>query len=249
MPTKSKGRYFLAVLYPENMRPMWQDEIGDLLGYPFAYCIHDKDKTKEGEQRKVHVHMILAFPNTTTIQNAMNIFSKLSADGKKALNKIEIASSVVNAYNYLIHDTESCRKLKKHLYDKTERITGNNFDIGDYEQISTADKDRMLKEMCDYIIDNQITNFADMYIRITQDFDTSYFAVLKSYSGLLERLTRGVFLHGERSDKLEKQHEQRHENHHEICPFCNSAQIIKSGKTSINTQRFKCKDCGKTFTR
>ena len=61
MPAKSKGRYFLAVLYPENMREGWKDEIGDLLGYPYAYCIHDKDKTKEGEQRKVHVHMILAF--------------------------------------------------------------------------------------------------------------------------------------------------------------------------------------------
>jgi hypothetical protein len=204
MPTKSKGRYFLAVLYPENMREGWKNEIGDLLGYPYAYCIHDKDKTKEGEQRKVHVHMILAFPNTTTMQHAMDIFSKLSAAGKKALNKIEIASSVVNAYNYLIHDTESCRKLKKHLYDKTERITGNNFDIGDYEQISTADKDRMLKEMCDYIIDNQITNFADMYIRITQDFDTPYFTVLKSYSGLLERLTRGIFLRVEESNRHKK---------------------------------------------
>lgn len=194
MVGKSKGRYFLAVLYPENMREGWKDEIGDLLGYPYAYCIHDKDITKEGDQRKVHVHMIIAFPNTTTMQHAMSIFSKLSADNKKALNKIEIASSVVNAYNYLIHDTESCHKLKKHIYDKAERITGNNFDIGDYEQISTADKDRMLHEMCDYIIDNQITNFADMYILITRDFDTPYFTVLKSYSGLLERLTRGVFL-------------------------------------------------------
>ena len=201
----SKAKYWLAVLYPENMRPDWKNEIGDLLGYPYAYCIHDKDKTKEGEQRKAHVHMILAFPNTTTIQNAMNIFSKLSADGKKALNKIEIASSVVNAYNYLIHDTESCHKLKKHLYDKTERVTGNNFDIGDYEQISAADKDRMLKEMCDYIIDNQITNFADMYVKITQDFDTTYFTVLKTYSGLLERLTRGVFLRVNEESRHEKE--------------------------------------------
>ena len=199
MSTKTKGRYFLAVLYPENMRKEWQDEMGDLLGYPYAYCIHDKDKTKDGDERKTHVHMIVAFPTTTTMQHAMTIFSKLSADGKKALNKIEIASSIVNAYNYLIHDTESCRKLKKHLYEKSERITGNNFDIGNYEQISTADKDRMLKELCDYIIENEITNFADMYIQVTQNFDTPYFTVLKLYSGLLERLTRGVFINMTRS--------------------------------------------------
>ena len=201
----SKGRYFLAVLYPENMRDGWKDEIGDLLGYPYAYCIHDKDKTKDGEQRKVHVHMILAFPNTTTMKHAMSVFSRLSADGKKALNKIEIASSVRNAYNYLIHDTETCRKLKKHLYDKSERITGNNFDIGNYEQLSTTDKDKMLKEMCDYIIDNQLTNFADVYIRITQNFDATYFTVLKTYSGLLERLTRGVFLRVNEESRHEKE--------------------------------------------
>ena len=74
MSTKTKGRYFLAVLYPENMRKEWQDEIGDLLGYPYAYCIHDKDKTKDGDERKTHVHMIVAFPNTTTMQHAMTIF-------------------------------------------------------------------------------------------------------------------------------------------------------------------------------
>ena len=52
----SKAKYWLAVLYPENMRPDWKNEIGDLLGYPYAYCIHDKDKTKDGEARKTHAY-------------------------------------------------------------------------------------------------------------------------------------------------------------------------------------------------
>lgn len=32
-------------------------------------------------------------------------------------------------YDYLIHDTDKCRKLGKHQYDPSERITGNGFDI------------------------------------------------------------------------------------------------------------------------
>ena len=94
----------------------------------------------------------------------------------------------------------SSRKVGKHLYAKSERITGNNFDIGDYEQISQADKDRMLKELCDFVIDNNLTNFADVYVQIVAQFDSSYFSILKSYSGLLERITRGLFLKREKEN-------------------------------------------------
>lgn len=189
-----KAKYWLAVLYPENMVEDWQTLIGDIVQLPYAYCVHDKDYTKDGEPRKKHVHMILAFPNTTTEKYAMSIFEKLSANGKKALNKIEQAANIRNAYNYLIHDTETSKKLKKYLYDRSERITGNNFDIGDYEQISQADKDRMLKELCDFVIDNNLTNFADIYVQIVTHFDSSYFSILKSYSGLIERISKGLFL-------------------------------------------------------
>lgn len=200
---KKKGgdaKYWLAVLYPENMIDDWETEIGDVLQFPYAYCIHDKDKQKNGDPRKKHVHMILAFPNTTTENNAMNIFNRLSIKGKRALNKIMAANNVRHAYDYLIHDTETSKKKKKYLYSKSERVTGNNFDIGDYEQISQADKDRMLKELCDFVIDNNLTNFADVYVQIVTQFDTSYFSILKSYSGLIERISKGLFLKAEQQN-------------------------------------------------
>ena len=178
----------------------WETDIGDILQFPYAYCIHDRDKQKNGDPRKTHVHMILAFPNTTTENNAMNIFNRLSIKGKRALNKIMAANNIRHAYDYLIHDTETSRLRKKFLYDKSERITGNNFDIGDYEQISQADKDRMLKELCDFVIDNNLTNFADVYVQIVTQFDSSYFSILKSYSGLIERISKGLFLKTEKQN-------------------------------------------------
>lgn len=191
------SRYWLAVLYPENMIEGWETEIGDILQLPYAYCKHDKDVTKNGEHRKDHIHLIIAFSNTTTERHAMRVISKLSAPGKKALNKIMAAIDIRHSYDYLIHDTETSRKLKKHLYDKSERIIGNNFDIGDYEQVSQADKDRMLREICDFVISHNITNFADVYIQVTTQFDSNYFSILKSYSGLIERISKGLFLKSE----------------------------------------------------
>lgn len=192
--SNQKARYWVAVLYNENMRADWQIEIGDLLAQPYAYCVHDKDSDSEQEHRKTHTHIMLAFPNTTTYNNAMQLFNKLSAEGKKALNKIEAVSNVRNMYEYLIHNTETCVKKDKHLYDKSERVTGNNFDIGNYEQLGIAEKNVMLKELCDLIFEHNFTNFGDFYIFATRHYeDSNYFDLIKTYNGLLERLVRSNY--------------------------------------------------------
>ena len=130
-----KARFWTGVLYPENMREDWKEVIGDTLQYPYAYCQHSQDKDSKSEHRKDHVHLIVAFPNTTTYKHALNVMDLLSAEGKKAINKCEAVVGIRNVYDYLIHDTEDCRKKGKEQYDPSERITGNNFDIGAYEQL------------------------------------------------------------------------------------------------------------------
>lgn len=191
----NKARYWVGVLYLENMVDNWQDEIGDLLQLPYAYCIHNLDTDSESEHRKDHAHIIIVFPNTTTYNNAMNVFNLLSATGKKALNTCQAIVSIRQMYEYLIHNTDGCRKKNKHLYNASDRITGNNFDIGSYEQVSISEKNDMCKELCDLIIDMQFCNFSDFYLYAMQKYDdTNYFEVLKTYSGLLERLTRGNYL-------------------------------------------------------
>ena len=127
--------------------------IGDVLQYPYAYCKHTQDKDSKSEHRKDHVHIIIAFPNTTTYKHSMSVFDLLSADGKKALNKVEAVIGIRNVYDYLIHDTEACRKQGKELYPVEDRITGNNFDIGSYEQLGTAEKNDMTKELCNAIME------------------------------------------------------------------------------------------------
>ena len=91
--------------------------------------------------------MILVWPAPTTYKHAMEVFSRLSAPGKTALNTIEPVYSARHMYDYLIHDTEDCRKKGKYAFDPSERITGNNYDIGSYEQISQADKNEMFDQM------------------------------------------------------------------------------------------------------
>lgn len=190
----TKARYWTAVGYVENMREDWQDEIGRLLQYPFVYCIHDKDKQGDGDDRKTHVHIVVAYGNTTTYKSALALFRRLNKEGCEAFNTCEPVANIRYMYDYLIHDTEDSKKKGKFLYDKSERIAGNNFDIGSFEQLSIADKERMAEEIEDVIIEQEITNYRHLYLFIKNNFDGEYKKILRTYSSHFERLCRGNFL-------------------------------------------------------
>ena len=189
----TKARYWTAVGYLENMRDDWQDAIGGLLQYPYEYCIHNKDRQGDGDDRKDHVHIVVAYGNTTTYKTALALFRKLNKEGCEAFNTCEPVANIKYIHDYLIHDTEDARKKGKYLYDKTERIAGNNFDIGAFEQISIADKKRMRKELGMLIFEQGFTNYLDFYMYVCNNFDLEYEDIVCTYSGHFSRLTKGNF--------------------------------------------------------
>lgn len=253
--SENKARYWTAVLYPENMRADWKEEIGDILELPYAYCVHDKDLDKEKEHRKEHLHLVVAFTNTTTEAHALKLVNKLSAEGKVACPGIQSVGNIRHTYEYLIHNTETAKKQGKYQYKPAERITGNNFDIGSYEQLSTTEKNAMAKELCDLIIDREITNFVDFYLFVTNNYDLEYFDIVKSYSSFFERLTRGNFLKVQQTAFAEEDFdttteldtENTEKSTENTCPICGSSEIIKRGKTQAGSQRWGCKACGNRF--
>lgn len=188
-----KSKYWVGVLYPENMIPQWQDKVAETVQLPCVYCVHDKCVDTAGNPRKVHVHMMIVFRNTTTYKHALSVFNMLSAEGKTAVNTIKRVLGVRNMYNYLIHDTEDCRKKRKHLYDKAERVECNGFDIGVYEQLSQDEKEDMLDEMCEAIMENGFTNFYECFAFVKSNYDKAYVRVFRQHSGFFERLARGRF--------------------------------------------------------
>lgn len=195
-----KNRQWTAVLYNENMRSDWKEEISDVLQLPFAYCVHDKGLFLEnGERRKVHTHIIIVFPSPTTYKHAVEVFSGLNQKGTRAFNTIEPVYSARHMYDYLIHDTEDCRKKGKYQFDPSERITGNNYDIGAYEQVSQQDKNECFDALTDMILSREITNYADFVIWSRSDFpDQAELVrdVIRAWSGYFDRLIRGVYLRG-----------------------------------------------------
>lgn len=257
-----KSRFWVSIGYPEDFPPDWREDIGDKLQLPYAYCIHDKDVGKDGTLRPPHFHLIVVFPNTTTYNHALNVFNLLSPTEKPVFRVVE-ACNIRHMYDYLIHDTDDSRKKGKFLYDPSERITGNNFDIGAYEQIDLARKNEIFRELSDAIKDNGICNYMDFYEYISEAFVdelTVYLEIMRSYSGHFERLTKANFQKAQQGritpygfpDMQKQEHEQQyeeHEEHEEICcPNCGNLDLKKKGKTQAGSQRMGCKACGKIFT-
>lgn len=141
-----KARFWTCVYYLEDLPTDWKDQIYSALQCPFAYCVHDKDLDKAGEDRKAHVHCILAYGNTTTYKQAKKTFERLFAGNGHELHKIEEVISIRYCFDYLIHATEDAQKKGKHLYDSSERVCGNGFDIGFLEQIDASDKALILRQ-------------------------------------------------------------------------------------------------------
>lgn len=202
-----KARYWVAIMYPENMVDDWEDKISNLLQVPFAYCIHDKDVCSDGSIRKAHVHIMIVWGNTTTKKSALLCFKRLEKEGCIAIpnDKIEIVQNVRFMFNYLIHDTEDCKKKNKFLYPAAERITGNGFDIGCFEQLSIVDQDRMLDDLERIIIEKYFTNYGAFYrfVKYDSSFDREYSVIARKYHGFLEALCRGQYLE-ERAKKEER---------------------------------------------
>lgn len=193
----TKSRYWVAVLWVENMIDDWKDRIAELLQVPFAYCLHDKCVDASGSPRKPHVHIMIAYlQGTTTERNALTIFKTLEKPGKSAIanDKIQQVFSVRNMYDYLIHATEDCKKKHKYAYPKSERITGNGFDIGIFEQVSVADKQRMKRELADEILQNPgISNYLEFYKFVISNYDDDYFDIMSTHTVFFKELIKGNY--------------------------------------------------------
>lgn len=197
-----KARYWVGVCYPENMIEGWENEISEKLQLPFAYCIHNKCCTTEKEERKVHVHIMICFPNTTTKKTALSLLNKLSLHNMVCCPSCEQVHNVRFMYNYLIHNTEDSKKKGKYQYDPSERITGNGFDIGCYEQVSTQDKLNMAFELSELIVSEGFEDFLCFYKFVVSNYDFAYFEILKSNSGFYTNLCKGNFLHNHQSPQI-----------------------------------------------
>lgn len=200
-PLKDMGgnRYWQAILYLDHIVDDWKEKISSICTLPFECILHDKDNNKDGTHRKDHIHIIVAWTNTTKPLSAFKVFSKigiaLSKDGQSvfAPNTMEAIDKIGNAHRYMTHNTDDAQKKGKHLYDDDELISGNSFDIGMYEQLDKGEESEIKSAIEALILEKRIKNYLKLKLICRQLNDSRYIKVLEKNVYEFSTLTRSMW--------------------------------------------------------
>lgn len=86
----------------------------------YAYALHDKDVTDDGEVKEPHYHIILCLYNATTVSAVRRWFTGFYDDNEKEVNTLgQKCNNVFSAYDYLTHNTLQSIEQGKYKYDKS----------------------------------------------------------------------------------------------------------------------------------
>lgn len=135
----SKDRKFCALLYPDAEDYSCEDALNNLRqNFPkWAYCLHDKDTTDEGELKKAHFHLVIG-----TGQSPLLISTVASRLGVPS-NYVQFCDSFRGSVRYLIHVDH----LDKYQYSPSD--VQSNFNPKKY--FGDADGEQMAAEIFDYL--------------------------------------------------------------------------------------------------
>lgn len=105
--------WFIVSYYPEFVLREILSQCQHLAHY--AFCTHNNDLDEKNNHKKDHTHLLLCFDFAEYASRVAFFFhtTQLRAVSSHDLSK---------EFNYLIHDSDACRKEGKYLYDNSARI-------------------------------------------------------------------------------------------------------------------------------
>lgn len=144
-----RGRNWAVVVYPESAPENWVDLVRQ---EPVAISpLHDKDFNEDGERKKPHYHVIFAYKGYKSFEQIDEIARLLHAPVPQRVN------SLTGQTRYLTHQDNP----EKYQYKSSDIKVFGGFDLESNLAMSSGDKRQMLKEMIDFINENEIIHLVD----------------------------------------------------------------------------------------
>lgn len=165
-PVKNiKKRYWAMVLYPESAPLDWRDRL-IATGIQCAISpLHDKDLNADNTPKKAHYHIILCYEGPTTYNNVLQFCESLNQPIPQPLEQLR------GYYRYLVHKDNP----EKYQYDEWKIQTLNGFDISNYLDLTNTQVLAVLKEIIQYIDDNDIIEFSTLIDSFRQNESLNQF--------------------------------------------------------------------------
>ena len=150
----NRGRNWTFIVYPESAPDNWIEVLRDL--YCLTFCVsplHDADTNEDGSPKKPHYHVALSFEGNKSQAQIQDIANSVSG------TLVFPIQSMQGMIQYFIHKNNP----EKHQYNKDDITCYGGFEIEPYFAPSSSALERMACEIDQFIIDNGICEFDDLY--------------------------------------------------------------------------------------
>lgn len=147
----SRTRNYATIVYPESAPDNWRDILSDFHVPSFISPLHDKDINPDGEPKKPHYHVLLAWEGPKTLEQAKAVVSKFGGVGCEPINSLR------GYARYLCH----LDNPEKYQYDQDAVVSLCGADF--YSAIGLpTDKYKVVRDMILWCKENQVDSYAEL---------------------------------------------------------------------------------------
>ncbi|RLL57546.1 replication protein [Staphylococcus aureus] len=165
---KARTRNWTFVIYPESVVSNWRDILDDEHIQWVESPVHDKDTNPEGEIKKAHIHILLMYDGVKSYNQILEITQKINASVPQK------CGSAKGLVRYMIHMDNP----EKYQYSRADIIGHGGVDILDMLKPTSGSRYEMFKEMTEFILDNDIREYEELWIYAMQNRYDDWFQLL-----------------------------------------------------------------------
>lgn len=159
----SRTRNWNIVVYPDSAPENWREYMDSLQIEWVESPLHDCDTNANGEVKKPHWHLLLMFGGVKTYEQVCEVIEPLNCPiPQKCL-------SAKGSVRYMAH----LDNPEKFQYQVSDIKAHGGVDIAELLRPSSSERYAIIREMCEFVRDNGITEFQDlMDYAMADKFDT-----------------------------------------------------------------------------
>lgn len=144
-----RSRSFSFVVYPESAPDNWRDIIDSEHIQWAESPLHEFDTDPNGEIKKPHWHIVVYFESLKTIDQVKKIIEPLNCTIPIKINSLR---GMVRYFAHLDNP-------EKYQYSVDQIIGHGGMDVSDLLRLSASARYSMIRKMCQFVADNDITEF------------------------------------------------------------------------------------------
>lgn len=145
-------RNWSFIVYPESAPENWLQKLEELCIPCLVSPLHDKDVNADGEKKKPHYHILLMFEGKKSFEQI-----KLITDEFNSPIPVN-CQSIKGMARYLTHMDNP----EKAQYSRNDIISFGGVNLSEILKPSSADRYSMIRDMINFINENQIYEYEDI---------------------------------------------------------------------------------------